>query len=585
MRYAEQTTAFRRPFSVARKTAKTPVNQGVSSAPTNGAPNRVQAQVYPDAWAEFLKLRVDGHPFDIRGREYQRQVIRDEHPWIVNPKGAQMGMTAIFLIRSFHWIVKRRWHGLYLMPLKTGAIPFVQGRIDPIIASNPDLAIMFKSVDNRLHKQTVDDIALRIRGTNIWTELREIPSDFIVFDERDKMIEDNIPEAMARLDGSHIRRIVELSTPTAPGHGVDAEDAWHSSDQHKWYVACPHCSRRQNFTVDENMMIGDRASECVLQCTYCKKAITDIQRAAINEFGTWEPDVPGAEKRGYHISQLNSPTKTIEGFMENYFLGLTKPKKMRAWFNNNRGEPFVSAGDQITPELIESCIPKSGHRWGGHPNGPVYIGVDVGNVLHLRADYLDRWNRRVFWQAMIFADKQDSDMWDQLDKFLGGLGSFSCVIDAHPEKSEAKRLALKYHKRVWIGFEQDRPEQAETALFNTPKPGEVGKVNIDRTDAFDTYIQRMLQGRIVMPSDVFDIGELMPRLPYNGYVHHLCQMAATEEEDTKGRNVRRWLKNKNPDHWHHADMFCEIATNKKPGMVVRASIGDLFDRSGSIVAA
>jgi hypothetical protein len=570
---------------VARKTAKIPVNKPVVVAPRSRMSARANAQAYPDAWADLLKLRVDGHPFDMRGREFQRDIIRDESEWIIVPKGAQMGLTTIFLVRTFHWIVKRKWHQLYLMPLKTGAIPFVQGRIDPIIDSNAELKAHFKNVDNRLHKQSIDDIALRIRGTNIWTELREIPADCLVMDERDKMIEDNIPEAMARLDGSDIKRKTELSTPTAPGHGVDAEDAWHASDQHRWYIPCPHCSRRQTITVDENIVIGDMAEECSVRCVYCHKEISDQERAAANAFGTWESDNPGGRKRGYQINQLNSPTQTIAGFMENYFLGQVQPKKLRAWYNNNRGEPFVSAGDQITPELIRKCIPKSGHSQGGLPTGPVYVGVDVGNVLHVRADYIDRYGRRIFWQAKIFADKPANPMWDQLDTFLAGLGSFTCIIDAHPEKSEAKKLALKYHKRVWIGFEQDRPDQAETGVFNTPKAGEVGKVNIDRTDAFDMHVGRLMGGRMIMPSDVETIGEIMPRLPYNGYMYQLCQMAASEEEDTKGRNIRRWVKNKNPDHWHHADMFCEIATMKKPHISISASVGELFARSGSVISS
>ncbi len=51
----------------------------------------------------------------------------------------------------------------------------------------------------------MDDIAFRIRGTNIWNELREIPADVLVLDERDMMVEDNLPEAFARLDGSIVR--------------------------------------------------------------------------------------------------------------------------------------------------------------------------------------------------------------------------------------------------------------------------------------------------------------------------------------------------------------------------------------------
>lgn len=567
---------------LARKTSKTALQEPSTLLASSAGRKAVLARVYPDVWAEQLKLKVDGHAFSVKGREFQIPIIRDESDWIIMPKGAQIGATAIFLVRTFHWIVNRRWHHLYLMPLKTGAIPFVQGRIDPIISSNDALQKRFKSVDNRLHKQTIDDIALRIRGTNIWTELREIPSDVLVMDERDKMVEENIPEAMARLDGSNIKRKVELSTPTAPGHGVDAEDGWHASDQHRWFVPCPGCGRRQVFNVDENIVIGDTPEECFLRCAFCKREISNFERAELNALGTWEPQNTRGVKRGYHISQLNSPTQTIAGFMQNYFDGQTDSKKLRAWYNNNRGEPFVAYGDQITAEILDGCIGK-GHRSGGIPYGPLYVGVDVGNVLHVRANYFDRMQRAVSWAFYIFADKPGDSMWSQLDRWLAKLASFTCVIDAHPEKTQAKTLALKYHKRVWIGFSQERPDQAETAVFNDPKSGEVGKVNIDLTAALDNVINRMLSGRLVLPLDARELGELMPRLPYNGYYHHCMQMVRHEEEDTKGRIVARWLKNKNPDHWHSAEMFADVSTLKTPYVAVTAQLGDMFASAGGFV--
>jgi hypothetical protein len=567
---------------LARKISKPHHLEAQNFLGTSAGRKAAQVRVWPDVWAEELKLKVDGHPFSVKGREFQIQIIRDESEWIIMPKGAQIGATSIFIVRTFHWIVNRGWHHLYLMPLKTGAIPFVQGRIDPIISSNDELAKRFKSVDNRLHKQTVENIALRIRGTNIWTELREIPSDVLVMDERDKMVEDNIPEAMARLDGSDIKRKVELSTPTAPGHGVDAEDGWHNSDQHRWFVPCPHCSRRQMFTVDENIVIGDVPEDCFLRCMFCKKTITENARRELNALGSWEPTNVSGMKRGYHISQLNSPTQTIAGFMQNFFDGQVDSKKLRAWYNNNRGEPFVAEGDQITTEILDKCIGK-GHRTGGIPYGPVYIGVDVGSFLHARANYKDRFGRTISWAFKRFADKPGDSMWNQLDRWLAGLSSFTCVIDAHPEKSQAKHLAQKYFGRVWIGFSHDRPDQAETAVFNDPKFGEVGKVNIDLCAALDNVIKKMMDGRFVLPLDAREIGEIMPRLPYNGYYHQCLQMVRVEEEDTKGRWVAKWLKNKNPDHWHSAEMFADVAALQKPYLSIQPILGDVLKAAGGFV--
>ena len=149
--------------------------------------------IRPDEWAVGMDLKVDGRPFSLLGREYIRQVIRDYSPEIVIPKAAQMAFTVTFLTKSLHSVTERRLNGLYLLPLKTGAVPFVQARIDPIIESNPALATKFGSVDNRLHKQSVDGVNLYIRGTNILRELQEVPVDFQIWDERDHMVEDNLP--------------------------------------------------------------------------------------------------------------------------------------------------------------------------------------------------------------------------------------------------------------------------------------------------------------------------------------------------------------------------------------------------------
>jgi hypothetical protein len=520
-----------------------------------------------------MGLRVDGRPFSLEGREFVSQVIRDMSPEIIIPKAAQMCFTVTFLIRSAHWITQRRWHHLYLLPYKAGAIPFVQARIDPIIESNALLRDLFSNVDNRLHKQSKDAISLYIRGTNINRELQEIPVDVEVWDERDRMVEDNLDDARHRMDGSKVKKLTMLSTPTVPGHGVDGDDAWHASDQHLWEVPCPHCGRFQVFTFEENVRLGDKIEESVFECSKCHKVISDRQRRSLNIDGRWIPQNLNGELRGYHINQFNSPSQNLNEILRDYYKGLSEARAMKSFRNNNLGVPYVAEGDQLTPELLDRCRVK-GLELGGIPDGPVFVGVDVGTKLHVVAHTLTRHGHRKAWQYKIFNE------WNELDNFLHSLVAWVCVCDAHPEKRAARDLSIKYPGRFWLGFEMDRDQTEELAHWHILKHGEAGRVVIDRTMAFDTVINFYLNGKVMLPMYARDLGEQIQNRDYNGFYYHMIQQARVEEENAKGRVVARWQRNRNPDHWHHADMFCQIATLKSPGLhipsEVRSAMGGGF---------
>lgn len=547
----------------------------------------VQRLARPDVWALALELKVDGRPFSLDGGEYIVDVIRDTSPEIIIRKAAQTRFTITFLVRTFHWVTERRWNHLYLLPLKTGSVPFVQKRVDPIIDSNPLLAAKFGSVDNRTHKQTTDDVSILIRGVNVESELQETPADVVVFDEFDRMTTDYLEDAKHRTDGSNIKRLTYLSTPTVPGHGLDADDMWWMSDQMKWFVPCPHCGRMQTLTLEENVKIGDDQYDCRMECQFCSAEITDDERQhQMNYWGEWDATNPGARKRGYHINQFNSPTMRLEDIMASFFAGQKDAKKLKAFFNQSLGEPYVSPGDQISVELLDACKDPA-HHLGGIPNGPVYIGIDVGHdEIYVEADYINRFGNRMLWNLYHFVDKPGKTAWEMLDeKVLSKLTSWLAVCDAHPDKRGARYLSVKYPGRFFMGFEKDRPEQEEIAKFDKVVYSEPTKVIIDRTLAFDTVIHEMMHGGYILPPEARELGESMPRRDYNAFYHHMIQMVRVEEEDTRGRVVASWQKNKNPDHWHHTNMFAKIATMKKAIGILTPNIANAMKSAGTPAAA
>jgi hypothetical protein len=527
-----------------------------------------------------MGLRVDGRHFSLKGREYVRGVIRDYSPEIVIPKAAQMAFTVTMVTKSLHYVIVRRVNGLYLLPLKAGSVGFVQSRIDPIIDSNPQLAAQFSSVDNRLQKQSISKNNLYIRGTNISTELQEVPVDFEMWDEYDRMVMDNMPDAKHRMDGSEWKRLVKLSTPTVEGHGVYSDDEWPRSDQHRWEIPCPGCGRFQSLNWNDkeldynNLRMGDAAEECALECAWCKREFKDRERRELNAKGRWSAMNLGGRIRGYYINQFNSPTQSLEEIMNDYFSGLTEARKMKAFWQQNMGKPYAAKGDRFNEQLLDSCRVK-GYFGGGIPPAPLAVGIDIGTHIHLWA-WTFQGNMRLLWAEKLFTGLE---MWSDLAKYLDKLGSWRGVIDAHPEKSKARELALKFHGHLWLGFEQDRDQQAEIANFDKVKRGEAPEVKIDRTLAFDENIHNFIDGKVGLPIDARERGEFMPMKDYNGVYHHFMQMVRIEQEKPSGGIVARWAKNKNPDHWHHACMFADIATLMRPQLKVPAGLAAALNRS------
>jgi hypothetical protein len=564
-------------------TSTKPTKKQQKPAGGRGGLDAVRALARPDEWALDMELRVDAHDFSLDGREYVRQIIRDNSPEIICPKAAQMAYTVSAITKSVHNVIMRDWNGLYLLPVKTGAIPFVQARIDPMIESNPALDHEFSSVDNRLHKQSKRGANLYIRGTNILRELQEIPVDFEIWDERDRMIDDidgvdPLEEARHRMDGSRIKKVWILSTPTVEGYGVYADDAWDISDQHRWEVKCPHCSRYQtlNFNQPEldysNLKLGDTYKDCVVECAFCNKKISDEERYTLNAEGRWVAHNLEGEIRGYHISQFNSPTQSVPEIMKAYFRGQREPNKLRSFWNQNMGRAYTAAGDKITVELLDKCR-LQGYFMGGIPNSYVSVGIDVGMTLHVWCWQFDRYDNKLLWNLKTFYK------WDDLENFLRSLTSWTGVIDAHPEKTKALELAKTFHGKLRVGFSEERDQASEIATFHPVKYGEAARVNIDKSAALDMFIADYLNGISRLPADARDLGETLPQKDFNGFYHQQIQMVRIEEPNTKGDMRGRWKKNRNPDHWHHAGMFATVASMQKPSLSVPAGLAVALNRN------
>jgi hypothetical protein len=414
-------------------------------------------------------------------------------------------------------------------------------------------------------------------------------------------------DAYARLNGSKVQRLYQISTPTVDGHGVYGESAFPASDQMRWWVACPGCNAKQVIRWEENVMpfIGDKVEDCVgaCRCIHCGRSWSDVDRANMNATGTWVPDNPSSPTRGYHLNQFNSPTMALAdprlGILVNWYKGQFDAKKLKAFYNLALGLPYAAPGDKFTPELLDKC--RKDYMMGGIPDGPLFIGIDVGHdVLYVSVYTRVRTSKSLrLWMTRVVKGKPGMTKWQVLDaEILTQLANWVAVVDAHPDKEQVETLSRKYAGRLWMGFEKDRPDQHETANFIPHKWNEPAKVNIDRTMAFDSYIKQFMDGNMWLPADARELGEFMPKLAYNGfYAQHLAMVRVeqavrskvTSEQQAVEQEQARWVNTrgsmgKKPDHWHHSGMFALMASMRDVPLVVDTEVGGMFVAAGGLIA-
>lgn len=533
----------------------------------------VLAEAYSDVWAEIMKLRVDGRVWELSQRAYLRDVYRDNAQRIVCRKSAQMGFTVAFLVKTLHRVLLWKWNGLYLLPTKVGVVPFVQGRFNPIIDENSLIKERFANLDSVTHKRTNQN-NLYFRGSTVATDLREIPVDFEIWDERDKMMASNLHLALTRMDGSPHKHLATLSTPTAENWGVDAE--YKDSDKREWTLRCPYCNHAQFLDWHENVHIGDVTSidackeTTEVRCQKCHKPWSHDQIMVMAEDGFWDPQEPGREIHGYYINQLVSPTRTIKELAEIWYKGEIRGDvdASRELWNSALGLPWAAPGDRLTVEVLDNARDQ-GYRMptvaGATMSEPLSIGVDVGKNLHvfILAGHGDL-QRRVI-------DVRIED-WNGLRAMFRMLNDrkiyWTAVMDAAPEKAMAEAMAREFVDHLWLAYYHDPKNMSDLAAWSPADPysgRSHNSVRIDRTMAIDTAHNLIAKGRMTFPMNARHL--VNPGREYGDVYAQLMAQTAVTIPDSMGNPRRVYVHpDGKPDHFDHALTYATVASTLQPAL-------------------
>lgn len=512
-------------------------------------------------WAEAN--RIMGMPFPGPWRFVHHPWLREMHDSNaesnVGQKAAQMGYTETMLNLTFFNIDILRRDSLYVLPAKNpDASDFSASRFGPALELSDYLSKLFSDVQNIGHKRA-GAVNLYIRGSKSRAGLKSVPAGFLVLDEVDEMVEENIPLAEERQSGQVHRQDWKISTPTIEGFGINKY--YQQSTQEHFFFPCPSCSRQIELTWPESVVrTSDDPNHPDLKkthliCTLCKNVLPHETKKVYLNRGKWVPSKSDTDVRGFYINQLYSPAVEPHKIASLYLKSLVDQAAEQEFFNSKLGQTHIVSGAQVTDELINGCI-SSHKRWvdGPYPNGnkPITMGVDVGRWNHV---VILEWNLpkespygdvssyavpRVIW----FGKVHD---FPSLDKLIWDFGVHFTIIDANPERRLAFSFVQKHYGRSKMCF-YTRGVSGRQII---PSPEQDQAINVDRTSWLDLTLGRFHRGRdgVLLPIDI-DLE----------YRENLKAQVRVHLKDADGNPMGKYVTPANSaDHYGHAQNYAEIA--------------------------
>ena len=420
-------------------------------------------------------LRVDGMPFDLRPYPYLWEIYDDESsPKVVAMKGAQLGLTTAEVLRCLDRAGRIYPRGiLYLFPTREDVTDFSRTRFQRVLDDNPAFQERVKGTDSANVKQ-VGDCFVYFRGAKSRSQMKSIPVDCIVFDEFDEMEPAMVALAQERLAGSELKHEFYLSTPTFPEFGIHYE--YLQTDMRKWLIRCRACNRwacLEDEFPDSIREVGDQVIRACLQCGNQLHVLD----------GDWVPEHPDRDTRGYHVSQLCSPTVDLAAVLKAW----KNPRTVISEFYNSKlGLPYADIQAALDDAALLACCGSDARRLAH--DGPCFAGADVGkDVIHygVGSKRSEHFLRGLAW----YKAETMNDVRDLNKRYNVQSG----VMDAMAETREVRKFVES--EPGWWGCIYSN--QLQTGGYTWDNKSRM--VSVNRTESLDESHQIIVNKQVEWP--------------------------------------------------------------------------------------
>lgn len=541
------------------------------------------------------KTYLNGKPFSFLYHEYQQfitKLIEDNpgHTFVVK-KPSQIGLSELFNRIILARMALRSGEGVLVsFPSKVFSQEVIKTRISNIISSSPYLRdLSDPNVDSASVKQFTNSSTLYgLSGSSSSnSSLLNRPISLIFVDELDRQDPHIYTGFWSRMTHTpELDRLTFLlSTPTAPGMGIDAE---YSSCYHQYQTlikhtapGCGHIFDPDFFTdivvpgYDEPMSLLTVAKasklnidSAYLKCPHCGQPVEYHRPASpspneLEVIYDYSINPEGAkDKIGIALTPFCAPDFIKPRNLVKAFLTYTSHVE---FLNQGLGKTAALSDSSILPQHIHFINPyaEPGPNLHDHTFGARIFGLDLGKQCHFLSGLL-RSDTTIFVDTIEVINLMDLE--DFISNFFLTKPTIAGVADSQPYTDLIYRLVAK-HPRLYSAIYVDQvPAMLELfKLTMTDRFGQtVRQMNINKNRLMDILASSL--------DDFITFSALANPQQQDVLVTHLTDMRRTRDYRFQDPGMCRWVKSiKGVDHFFHACTYL-IAASKLA--LANASLGN-----------
>ncbi|MCD4828821.1 MAG: phage terminase large subunit family protein [Candidatus Cloacimonetes bacterium] len=508
-------------------------------------------------WIAKRKLHIKpGLPWRLEGHEYLGGILDAMNAGarvIGVRKAAQVGVSTLFLGESFYNADAHSAKSLYYFPSDVEVNDFSVDRADAMIRATSHLQSLTRGVLN-VGLKHIGGGSLYFRGLWSKRKVKSIDGDALYLDELDEANAENIQYARDRLLHSSLRLERYFSQPSVPEFGIDS--VFRQGTQEHWMLTCPACGKEQALELE---LDDGRYPKTFLQvprkwkggrfparqkyyrgCVKCHAPL-DMAR------GRMVARYPDREMRTFHLSQLYSQVKLSDGHIEDMLMadlaGARSSFQIARAVISIIGNPYVDANLQpVNDAVLRAATGDHGLRAAGEA---CYMGIDQGDTLTVVI------GEGGFGRLKVIHLVETPD-WRMLYDLMERFDVRHCLIDALPNKSDAKRFAAAFAGRVTIQYFKQTFARSTEPFVDGGQEVDVPRLMVDRNESLDDTAHALQEGELLLPRAGSAVVDDLHR--------HLKNLVKEKDENTG----RVQYKKNTENHYGMALNSVRLAVNHAP---------------------